>query len=61
MLRIMGVAVIFLILLAIQAKIQQLLYSSCENKSVSGFEAAILDSCIALGSIELHCFIVKLF
>jgi hypothetical protein len=60
-LRNVGIAVVFSILLAIQAKIQQLLCSNCENISVSGFEAAILDSWIALGFTELQCFIVQPF
>jgi hypothetical protein len=59
MLRIVGGAVVFSILLAIQAKIQQFLCSRCENSAVSGFEAAILDSWIAL--IELQCFIDQAF
>jgi hypothetical protein len=38
-LRNVGVAVEVSILLAIQANIQQLLYSNCDNVSVSDFEA----------------------
>jgi hypothetical protein len=56
-----GVVAGFSILLAIQAKIQQLLCSNCENINVSGFLAAILTSWIALGFNELQCFIVKPF
>jgi hypothetical protein len=56
-LRNVGVAVVFSILRTIQAKIQQLLCSNCDNISVSDFVAAILDSWIALGFSELHCFV----
>ena len=42
-------------------KIQQLLCSICENISVSGFAAAILDSCIGLSFYELHCFVAQSF
>jgi hypothetical protein len=57
-LRSVGAAVGFLILLAIQAKIQQLC-GYCENISVFGFEAAILDSWLAQGFTQLQCFIVQ--
>ena len=56
-----GVAVGFSILSAIQVKIQQLLCSICENISVSGFAAAILDSWIGLSFIELHSFVAQSF
>jgi hypothetical protein len=61
MLRSVGEAVAFSILLTVQAKMQQLLGNSGENRSVSAFEAAIMDSWIALSSIELHCYIVQPF
>ena len=57
----MGVAVGFSILSAIQVKIQHLLRSICENISVSGFAAAILDSWIGLSLIELHSFVAQSF
>jgi hypothetical protein len=48
MLRSVGEAVAFSILLTVQYKMHQLLGNSGENRSVSAFDAAIMDSWIAL-------------